>query len=449
MIGDFIKDRPHDRIGVVKFDADAFLVSPLTLDHDWLVKRLKEEKPGAGTAPGSGLLIAAEHLLPATNQTKIAILVSDAEQVNRGPPPADVARAIAREDIKVHFIQIVDFKDMGTLNRENNEMAQIPKLTGGQLFQVADTAGLKSVQADRAAGKGGLQGKQAEELPRADGVVLRAGAAAGARGTAPDQHHLEAAAMKFAQILWLALIVVVIPACLLLLRWSARRKRASLGRAVAPRLHEQLLRSVDYSKRRLKAVLLIAGLVLLIAALSRPLLGFREIKIEKPGVDVIIALDISRSMLAEDAMWKENKTNRLAAAKLGINRMIDRLTTDRVGLMIFAGEPFLMAPVTTDHNSVQRTLTAVTPSAISKPGSDIAAAIKMALKSFDEKQDFGKAIVILSDGEELQGDAITAAREAATKGVGVFTVGIGSTTGAKIPDRPPNPPSTTGSARTA
>lgn len=246
--------------------------------------------------------------------------------------------------------------------------------------------------------------------------------------------------MKFAQILWLALIVVVIPACLLLLRWSARRKRASLDRVVAPRLHEQLLRSVDYSKRRLKAVLLIAGLVLLIAALSRPLLGFREIKIEKPGVDVIIALDISRSMLAEDAMWKENKTNRLAAAKLGINRMIDRLTTDRVGLMIFAGEPFLMAPVTTDHNSVQRTLTAVTPSAISKPGSDIGAAIKMALKSFDEKQDFGKAIVILSDGEELQGDAITAAREAATKGVGVFTVGIGSTTGAKIPDRPPNPP---------
>lgn len=156
VIGDFIKDRPHDRIGVVKFDADAFLVSPLTLDHDWLVKRLKEEKPGAGTAPGSGLLIAAEHLLPATNQTKIAILVSDAEQVNRGPPPADVARAIALLDIKVHFIQIVDFKDMGTLNRENNEMAQIPKLTGGQLFQVADTAGLKSVY------------KQIELLEKAD-----------------------------------------------------------------------------------------------------------------------------------------------------------------------------------------------------------------------------------------------------------------------------------------
>ncbi len=145
VIGDFIKDRPRDRIGVVKYDADAFLVSPLTLDHDWLIKRLKEEKAGQGTAPGSGLLIATEHLLPATNQTKIAILVSDAEQVNRGPPVQDVARAIAPLDIKVHFIQIVDFKDMGTLNHERNEMAQVPKLTGGQLFQVADTAGLKSV----------------------------------------------------------------------------------------------------------------------------------------------------------------------------------------------------------------------------------------------------------------------------------------------------------------
>ncbi len=241
--------------------------------------------------------------------------------------------------------------------------------------------------------------------------------------------------MKFAEIFWLLAIVVLVPACLLLLSWSARRKRASLDRVVAPRLHEQLLRSVDYTKRRLKAVLLVAALVLLIVALARPLLGFREIKIEKPGVDVIIALDISRSMLAEDSFWKEAKTNRLAAAKLGIDRMIDRLTGDRVGLMIFAGEPFLMAPVTTDHNSIQRTLTAVNTTAISKPGSDIAAAIKMALKSFEEKQEFGKAIVILTDGEELQGDAITAAREASAKGVAIFTVGVGSTTGAKLPDR--------------
>ena len=145
VIGEFMRARPQDRIGVVRFDAEAILVSPLTLDHDWLIKRLQEEKTGHGTAPGSGLMIAAEHLLPATNQTKLAILVSDADQVNRGPSPGEVARTIAPLGIKVHFIQVVDFKDMGLLNRDYNEMAQVPKLTGGQLFQVADTAGLRSV----------------------------------------------------------------------------------------------------------------------------------------------------------------------------------------------------------------------------------------------------------------------------------------------------------------
>ena len=145
VIGEFMRARPQDRIGVVRFDAEAILVSPLTLDHDWLIKRLQEEKTGHGTAPGSGLMIAAEHLLPATNQTKLAILVSDADQVNRGPSPGEVARTIAPLGIKVHFIQVVDFKDMGQLNRDYNEMAQVPKLTGGQLFQVADTAGLRSV----------------------------------------------------------------------------------------------------------------------------------------------------------------------------------------------------------------------------------------------------------------------------------------------------------------
>ena len=151
VITEFLRARPHDRIGLVRFDRDAFLISPLTLDHDWLISRLKEEKNGRGTAPGSGMLIAAEHLLPATNQTKVMIIVTDAEQVNQGPEPAEVARAIAPLGIKAHVIQIVDFKQMGAASSEWNEMAQIPKLTGGQLFQVADFVGLRSVyrQIDR------------------------------------------------------------------------------------------------------------------------------------------------------------------------------------------------------------------------------------------------------------------------------------------------------------
>jgi Ca-activated chloride channel family protein len=106
-----------------------------------------------------------------------------------------------------------------------------------------------------------------------------------------------------------------------------------------------------------------------------------------------------------------------------------------VGLIAFAGEPSLMAPMTLDHQAVVRSVEALTTTAISKPGSDIAAALKLALQSFDPKQQSGKAIVLITDGEELQGDAIVAAREVATKGVVIFTVGVGSTTGARIADR--------------
>jgi Ca-activated chloride channel family protein len=102
VINEFMRTRENDKIGIVRYDADAYLMSPLTLDHDFLIERLKEEKNGRGTAPGSGMFNAAEHLLPATNQTKVIIIVTDAEQVNNGPSPEEVARAIAPFGIKVH-----------------------------------------------------------------------------------------------------------------------------------------------------------------------------------------------------------------------------------------------------------------------------------------------------------------------------------------------------------
>lgn len=145
VISEFMHIRENDKIGIVRYDADAYLMSPLTLDHDYLIQRLKEEKNGKGTAPGSGMLIAAEHLLPATNQTKVIILVTDADQINNGPSPEEVTRALAPLGIKVHIIQIIDFKDMALSNPSWNEMIQATKLSGGQFFQVADYQGLKSV----------------------------------------------------------------------------------------------------------------------------------------------------------------------------------------------------------------------------------------------------------------------------------------------------------------
>src|SRR3954462_4003985 len=102
--------------------------------------------------------------------------------------------------------------------------------------------------------------------------------------------------MKFQSLFWLAAIVLAVPFCIILLRWGARRTRESLDRIIAPRLHEQLLRSVDFGKRRFKWALFIAATVCLLAALARPLYGNREIKVERAGVDLIIALDVSKSM---------------------------------------------------------------------------------------------------------------------------------------------------------
>jgi Ca-activated chloride channel family protein len=234
--------------------------------------------------------------------------------------------------------------------------------------------------------------------------------------------------MKFQETIWLWVLPWLVLILWLLYRWSAQRRLASLDKIIAPRLREQLSRSVNYTRRNWKHVLFLIGVAALLAALSRPAMGFREVTVERPGVDLMLAVDLSRSMLATDA-----KTNRLAAVQQALAEMLGKPSNDRVGLVGFAGEAFLISPITQDHASIQRTVAALTTTAISKPGTDIAAAIKLALKSFDEKQKAGKAVIILTDGEELQGDAVVAARQAAAKGVGIFTVGVGTSLGARIP----------------
>ena len=145
VIGEFIKARPQDRIGAVFFDAGAHLISPLTLDHDWLISQLALEEPTQGTAPGSGMLIAAESLIPAKNQTKLIITVTDADQINQGPPPDEVARVIAPMGIKNHVIQMIDFGQMDRYTASGQLLQDVARITGGQFFKVADTNGLRHV----------------------------------------------------------------------------------------------------------------------------------------------------------------------------------------------------------------------------------------------------------------------------------------------------------------
>jgi Ca-activated chloride channel family protein len=237
--------------------------------------------------------------------------------------------------------------------------------------------------------------------------------------------------MKFAWPWVLGAAAIVPVLAVLLHRWSEGRALRKLESVIAPRLREQLLRSVDFASRWRKALLIALGFAALLVAIARPQLGFQPVEVERSSVDFLLALDLSRSMLAEDAEGKA----RLDAAKTGIVTLLDRLDSDRAGIIAFAGDAFLAAPVTQDHEAVKRNLAALDMNAISKQGSDLAKAIQLAQKTFENGNYETKALVLITDGEELQGDAVIAARAAAQKGMSIFTVGVGSSIGARIPER--------------
>lgn len=235
--------------------------------------------------------------------------------------------------------------------------------------------------------------------------------------------------MTFAIQLWLWRLPVLVLGGALFFTWSWRRRAALLEAALATPLREQLLASLDRRRRVLKQILFVLGLAFLALALARPQWGREQVKLERTGVDVIIALDVSRSMLAVDV----EETNRLAAARAAVLNLLDRMGGDRVGLVGFAGEAFLASPLTRDHSAVARALTALNPTAVSEPGSDFAKAIARAREGFERGSEGPWLLLLLSDGEQLQGDALSAARSAAAAGVAVHCAGLGSAAGARLP----------------
>lgn len=162
VMGEFIRTRPNDKFGLVRFDAEAVLLSPLTLDHDWLLAQISGEQPGRGTAPGSALLVAADALKAATNETRVIILATDAENMNRGPDPEDVARVIGKLGIRVHVIHLIDFSEMSFESGISDKIRETCRLTGGQMFRVPDYTSLRNVytQIDRLEKKAFSDGRQ-------------------------------------------------------------------------------------------------------------------------------------------------------------------------------------------------------------------------------------------------------------------------------------------------
>jgi Ca-activated chloride channel family protein len=238
--------------------------------------------------------------------------------------------------------------------------------------------------------------------------------------------------MTFAFPPALLIAAVLIPLSIALFAWKSRWTRRQLSAVVAPRLREQLTATIDWGKRRAKAVLFVAGLLFMLIAIARPQYGFKSAEVDRNSVDFLIALDLSRSMYVEDMGGRQ----RLGEAKEAIGLLLDVLGGgDRVGLIGFAGEAFVAAPVTFDHEAVRRTLNNLDPRVVERAGSDIASAIRLADRTFAAGDYETKALVVITDGEELQGDAVIAGREAARSGLRIYTVGVGTASGGRIPEK--------------
>jgi Ca-activated chloride channel family protein len=170
------------------------------------------------------------------------------------------------------------------------------------------------------------------------------------------------------------------------------------------------------------------AVVLLIFAIANPQVGSKIEEVKQVGIDVYILLDVSLSMQAEDI-----KPSRLEKAKHEISKLIHKLRGDRIGLIIFSGDAFVQFPLTTDYAAANLFLSAVDVSSIPQPGTAIIPAVKLAMKSFKNEEETKKAIVIITDGENHEGNVVKIAEDVASKGVSIFTIGLGSPTGAPIP----------------
>ena len=215
----------------------------------------------------------------------------------------------------------------------------------------------------------------------------------------------------------------------LLLWYLAKRKEAAIARLGAPALVARLSASVNQTGRRWKLILWFAAVSLLVITLARPRWGSQVEYVERRGVEIMVALDVSQSMLAEDL-----KPNRLARAKLEISELMDRLEGNAIGLVLFSGAAFVQFPLTSDFATARTFLEAAYPGIISRPGTAIAEAIDIAVTGFDEERATQKVIILLTDGENHEGDINRAAEMASERGIIIYTIGFGSPNGEPIPE---------------
>ena len=210
--------------------------------------------------------------------------------------------------------------------------------------------------------------------------------------------------------------------------WAFRNRKRALGRLADARLLPQLAEQVAWRPRMLKTTILTLGTLFLLIALIGPQWGFRWQEIKRRGVDLVIALDVSRSMLSQDV-----KPSRLDRAKLAIQELVPMLKGDRIGLVAFAGTSFVQCPLTVDYGAFSLTLDELDTNSIPRGGTAMANAIRDSLTVFASSAPDSRALIIMTDGESHEGDPVSAAKEAAKQGVKIFTVGVGTPEGELVP----------------
>ena len=225
--------------------------------------------------------------------------------------------------------------------------------------------------------------------------------------------------------LYLLLLIPVLVVIRFLMVYQQKKRLKKFG---DPELVRQLTPDVSRFRPAVKFWLLLTALALLIAMEARPQFGTKISHEKRTGIETIICMDISNSMLAEDVT-----PSRLDRAKMLIENMVDNFSNDKIGLIVFAGDAFVQLPITSDYVSAKMFLSTIDPSMMATQGTDIAKAVTMASHSFTQQEGVGKAIIVITDGEDHEGGALEAAKEAKDMGMRVYVLGVGSAKGAPIP----------------
>ncbi len=235
--------------------------------------------------------------------------------------------------------------------------------------------------------------------------------------------------MTFATPTFLFVGLILMLAAVALLLWARKKRASAVAQLGQPALVKRLMANINWRGRRWKTALTLVALALMTIAAARPQWGNEVREIEQEGLQVMIALDVSQSMLAEDI-----KPSRLDRAKLEIRELTERLDGDEVGIVLFSGASFVQVPLTSDYLTALNYLESADPTIISRPGTVIGDAIRTATNAFDPNLTSQKVLIVMTDGEDAETDPMLAAQEAADAGVMIYTIGFGTAEGEPVPE---------------